>query len=138
MIRPDDWNIALFVHLLGAMALVGALVLAVTALAARNTRLGFRALLWAAVPSWIVMRVGAQWILAKEGLDDADTAPAWVDIGFMTSESSFLLLLIATVFAGVSARKGRTGGLVTAATVLVSISLAAYVVAIWVMTAKPS
>ena len=137
-IRPDDWNMALFVHVLGAMVLVGALVLAATALASGNTRLGFRALLWAVLPSWIVMRVAAQWIFSKEGLDEADPEPAWVGIGFITSEASFLLLLIATVFAGVSARRGRTGGLVTAATVLVGISLVAYVVAIWAMTAKPS
>ena len=32
-IRPDDWNLALFVHILGAMVLVGSLVLVATSLA---------------------------------------------------------------------------------------------------------
>ena len=137
-IRPDDWNLALFVHILGAMALVGSLVLVVTAIAADNLRLGFRTLLIAVIPSWIVMRVAAQWIASKEHVDDIDPAPAWVDIGYSTSEGSFLLLIAATVCAGIAARRARGGGLRTATFVLVGISLVAYVVAIWAMSTKPS
>ena len=137
-IRPDDWNIALFVHVLGAMVLVGALVLALTAIASRNLRLGYRALLFAAIPSWIAMRVGAQWIFSKEGLDDVDPAPAWIDIGFITSEASFLLIVAGTVCAGIAARRERGDGLRTATLVLTGIVLVAYVVAIWAMTNKPT
>lgn len=136
--RPDDVNLALFVHLLGALVLVGALVLALSAVASRNMRLGYRALLLVAIPSWIVMRVGAQWIAAKEGFDDPDDAPAWIDIGFMTSEPTFVMIVIAAICSGVAARRERAGGLRTAALVLVGISLAAYVVAIWAMSIKPS
>jgi hypothetical protein len=114
-------------------------VLAITAVGSRNPRLGFRALLFAAIPSWIVMRVSAQWILSEEGLDEADEPPAWVDIGFVTSEPTFLLIVIAAVCSGIAARRARTGGgLRTATLVLVGISLAAYVVAIWAMSTKPS
>jgi hypothetical protein len=137
-IRPDDWNLALFVHLLGAMALVGSLVLVVTQIAANNMRLGFRTMLVAVIPSWIVMRVAAQWIASKEHLDDIDPTPAWVDIGYSASEGSFLLLLIATVCAGIAARRARGGGLRTATLVLVAISLIAYAVAIWAMSTKPT
>ncbi|HLM09982.1 MAG TPA: hypothetical protein VK307_09740 [Thermoleophilaceae bacterium] len=137
-IRPDDWNIALFVHVAGAMALFGSLVLVATALAGSDLRLGYRALLIGAIPSWIVMRVGAQWIASKEHVDDIDPAPAWVGIGYGTSEGSFLLLIIATVCAGVAARRVRGGGLRTTTLVLVGISLVAYVVAIWAMATKPS
>ena len=137
-IRPDDWNIALFVHILGAMVLVGALALVATSIAADNLRLGFRTLLVAVIPSWIVMRVSAQWILSKEGLDDVDPPPSWVDIGFITSEGSFVLLIAATVCAGIAARRARGGGLRTATLVLVAISLVAYVVAIWAMATKPT
>jgi uncharacterized membrane protein YhiD involved in acid resistance len=137
-IRPDDWNIALFVHLLGAMVLVGSLVLVATSIAANNLRLGFRTLWIAVIPSWIVMRVSAQWIADKEHLDDIDPTPAWVDIGYSTSEGSFLLLIIATVCAGIAARRARGGGLRTATLVLVGISLVAYVVAIWAMSTKPT
>jgi len=137
-IRPDDWNLALFVHILGAMALVGSIVLAITYMASDNLRLGYRTLLIAVIPSWIVMRVAAQWIASKEHLDDIDPTPSWVDIGYGTSEGSFLLLLIATVCAGLAARRARGGGLRTATLVLVSISLVAYVVAIWAMSTKPT
>jgi hypothetical protein len=137
-IRPDDWNLALFVHILGAMALVGSLGLVATSIAADNVRLGFRTLWIAVIPSWIVMRVGAQWIASKEGVDDIDPTPSWVDIGYSTSEGSFLLLIIATICAGIAARRARGGGLRTATLVLVGISLAVYVFAIWAMATKPT
>jgi hypothetical protein len=149
-IRPDDWNLPLFLHVLGAMALVGALVLVALSLAsarggdsAAGLRLAYRALLLGAIPAWIAMRVGAQWIASKEGLDDLDEPPAWVDIGFLTSEPTLLLLIAATVGAGIASRRAREGGrafggLNTAALVLVSITLLAYVLAIWAMSTKPS
>jgi hypothetical protein len=137
-IRPDDWNIALFVHVLSAMVLVGSLVLVATSVAADNLRLGYRTLLMAVLPSWIAMRLSAQWIASKEGLDDVDPAPAWVDIGFITSEGSLLLLIGATVCAGIAARRARGGGLRTATLLLVGITLVAYVVAIWAMSTKPT
>ena len=148
-IRPDDWNLPLFLHVLGAMVLVGALGLVVLALAsarggdsAPGLRLAYRSLLFAAIPAWIVMRLSAQWIADKEGLDDLEEPPAWIDIGFVTSEPTLLLLIAATVCAGVAARRAREGGrafggLNTAALVLVSITLLAYVLAIWAMSTKP-
>ena len=148
-IRPDDWNLPLFLHILGAMTLVGALALVVLSLAsargadsAAGLRVAYRALLLAAIPSWIVMRLSAQWIADKEGLTDLDEPPAWVDIGFVTSEPTLLLLIAATVCAGIAARRAREGGrafggLNKTALVLVSITLAAYVLAIWAMSTKP-
>jgi hypothetical protein len=137
-IRPDDWNLALFVHILGAMTLVGSLALVATSIAADNLRLGFRTLWIAVIPSWIVMRVAAQWIASKEHIDDLDPEPDWVGIGYATSEGSFLLLIIATICACIAARRARGGGLRTATLVLVGISLIAYVVAIWAMSTKPT
>jgi hypothetical protein len=149
-IRPDDWDLPLFLHVLGAMTLVGALVLVVASLAyarggdaAVGLRLAYRSLLFAVIPSWIVMRLAAQWIASKEGLDDLDDPPAWIDIGFMTSEPTLLLLIIATVCAGIAARRAREeggrafGGLNKTALVLVTITLAAYVLALWAMSTKP-
>jgi hypothetical protein len=148
-IRPDDWNLPLFLHVLGAMALVGALVLVVVSLAsargadaAPGLRLGYRSLVLVAIPAWIVMRVGAQWIASKEGVDEGEV-PEWVDIGFITSEPTLLLLIAATVCAGIAARRAREGGrgfggLNTASLVLVTITLLAYVLAIWAMSTKPT
>jgi hypothetical protein len=141
-IRPDDWNFPLFVHVLSAMVLFGAVVLAVLSAAGGSQaglRLGFRSLLIGAIPAWIAMRVSAQWIADEEGLlDEGVETPAWVDIGFMTSEASLLVLVAATVCAGIGARRERAGGLRTATIVLVSITIVAYVVAVWAMTTKPT
>ena len=142
LVRPSDWEIPLFVHVLGAMVLVGALVLAATALAtawrsddAAALRLAYRSLLLAALPAWIVMRVAAQWVLDESGYDEDD---AWIGIGFGTSELSLLLLIAATVLAAVSARRTAGGGRVKAATVLIGICLLLYLIAIWAMTTKPT
>jgi hypothetical protein len=141
-IRPDDWNFPLFIHVLSAMVLFGAVVLAVVSVAGNSQaglRLGFRSLLIGAIPAWIAMRVSAQWIASKENLlDEGVDTPAWVDIGFMTSEASVLVLIAATVCAGIAARRGRGGGLRTATVVLVGITIVAYLVAIWAMSAKPT
>ena len=146
-VRPDEWNLPLFFHVLGAMVLVGTLVLAGTGLAgvargdgSPSLRLAYRSLLIGALPAWIVMRVAAQWIADEEGLDDEP--PQWVDIGFMTSEPTVLLIVVATILTAIGARKaargtgGGTQGRIAA--VLIAISLLAYVFAIWAMTAKPT
>ena len=98
-IRPDDWNLALLVHVLGAMLLVGTLILAAAALFvawrdgnAASLRLAYRTLLIGVLPSWIVMRVSAQWIASKEGLEDSEVA--WIGIGFMAAEPGFVLIVI--------------------------------------------
>lgn len=131
-------KLALFVHVLSAMVLVGTLALAAASVASDNVRLGYRALLVGAIPSWIAMRVAAQWTFSEQGLDELDPEPAWVGLGFAVSETSFLLIIAATVCAWRAARRERAGGLRTATLSLVGIVLVAYVVAIWAMTAKPS
>jgi hypothetical protein len=85
------------------------------------------------------MRLSAQWIASKENLLDDDVeVPAWIDIGFITSEGSFLFLVAGTVCAGMAARRESAGGLRTATVVLVGITIVAYVVALWAMTTKPA
>jgi hypothetical protein len=147
-VRPDSWNFPLFLHVAGSMVLVGALVLVAWALvkawrgdSAGFTRLAFHTLLYVAIPSFIVMRGGAQWIASKENLEDADLA--WIGIGFGTSDLGLLLLIVATITAGLGARKvGREAGAASvngrAAAVLTIIPLVLYIVAIWAMTAKPA
>jgi hypothetical protein len=138
-IRPDDWNLALFVHILGAMALVGALALVLVALAVRDLRLGFRSLLLGVVPGWIVMRGAAEWIAEKEKVNDLDPVPSWVDIGYSIADPMLLLIIISTVCAGLAARRQQTGGALRGtALVLTAIMLVAAFVAIWAMSAKPT
>jgi len=136
---PDEALLPLFLHILGAMGLVGALLLAVTALAPAgggpSLRLGYRSLLIAALPSWLVMRLAAQWVADEEGV--AESEAAWIAIGYITSELGLLLLLAATVCAGLSARRGGRPGLTRAAFLLSAFMVAMYVVTIWAMTTKP-
>jgi hypothetical protein len=147
-IRPDSINIALLVHVAGAMVMVGALVTAATAAivgwrdeADTLRRLSYKTLLYAALPGFIVMRVGSQWVYAKEHLDDLPEDPAWVGIGFITSDLGGLLLIIALILGGVGLRRSRTGGgrgLLKASSVIATLLVAIYVIAIWAMGAKPT
>jgi hypothetical protein len=138
-IRPDDWNLALFVHILGAMALVGAIVLVIVALAERDLRLGYRALLLGALPGWIVMRGAAEWIASKEHVNDLDPEPTWVGIGYSTAEPMLLLIIIATVCSGLAVRRQQQGGALRGtALVMTSVVLVAAFVAIWAMATKPT
>jgi hypothetical protein len=148
-LRPDAWNLPLFLHVLGAMVMVGGFVLTLGSLvpAARGgapplTRLGFRALLYAALPGFVVMRVAAEWIADEEGYSGADQVPSWMDVGYIVAEPTLLLLLIAMLLSGLglrrSQRPGGGSGLVKAAAVLVAVALVADLVAIWAMTTKPA
>jgi uncharacterized membrane protein len=151
--RPTGWDFPLFLHVLGAMVLVGGLTVAVAfqvlawrkrdpADVAAFSRAGFRALLTVALPGLIVMRIGAQWIYSKEGWS-GDNDPAWLGIGYLTADLGGILLLLTIILAGIGARRvGRTGGtaslLSRIATPLATILLIAYVVAVWAMTTKPN
>jgi hypothetical protein len=108
--------------------------------AAMFARLSFRTLLIVAIPAWFAMRIGAEWIRSKEFPSGADE-PGWIGIGYVTAEPGGLLLLISVVLAGIGARRlarGRGADWLTrSATVLVLVVLAAYLVALWAMTAKP-
>ena len=144
-IRPDSWNIALFVHILGAAVLLGAVTAMVTAtLTADRTaepaamrRLAFRSLLYVGLPAYIVMRGGAQWIYSKEHLDDLATDPTWIGIGFGVADVGLLIFLIALTLAGLSSRRGSSG-LGRWAGILGSLLIVGLVVAVWAMGAKPT
>ena len=146
-VRPDSWNLPLFVHVLGAMILVGGLLTGASAIAfargdARFLRLGYWTLLLVALPGYILMRIGAEWIYSKEGWDDLpdDAIPAWIDLGYIIADAGALLTLIALILGGIGVRRLGSGGgtgLLKAAMVIAWIVLAAAVVAVWAMSGKP-
>jgi len=110
-VRPDSWGFPLFLHVFGAMVLFGALLATVTlsAVGARVPGLArstFWALVAAAIPAWIVMRVGAQWIYSKEGFS-GDNDPSWLGIGFVIADLGLLILLLTTGFAFWWKRSGK-------------------------------
>ena len=143
-IRPDDWNLALFVHVLGAMILVGGVLTAASALVfARGSvamlRMGYFSLLAVALPGWILMRIGAQWIYDKEGFEGGEE-PTWLAIGWATADPGGALLLAGLIVGGVGVRRlgdGAGSALLKATMAISLVLLAAYVVAIWAMSGKP-
>jgi hypothetical protein len=144
-IRPDSWDFPLFVHVAGAMLLVGALVVVVATMGGALRRgdgvevlssLAFRMLLIGVLPAYVLMRVSAEWIASKEDVpDDVD----WVGIGYAVGDGGLVLTIIAAIVAWRAARRGPAGpgGLGRAVVVLSVVLLLGYAVAIWAMTAKP-
>jgi hypothetical protein len=145
VIRPDAWDFPLFLHVAGAMLLVGAMVVVVATMAGALrggdgaealAGLAFRTLLVGVLPAYILMRAGAEWIASKQNVpDDVD----WIGIGYAVADGGLLLTLIAAVLAWRAARRGAAGpgGLGRGVLVLAAVLVAAYGVAIWAMAAKP-
>ena len=147
-VRPDSWNFPLLLHVLGAMVLVALLAVAAVLLSAAlrsddraaALRLAFRTLLIGAIPAYLVMRVGAEWVASKESLEDADFA--WINIGYSVADGGLLVLIAMTVLAGLASRRAKRGdapsGLVRWANGLALLLIVAYAVALWAMAAKPT
>ena len=145
--RPTESNFPLFVHVFGAMVLVGALLAGASSIAfargdTRFLRLGYWTLLFVGLPAYIVMRVGAESLYMKEGWDDLpdDQVPTWLDIGYIVADAGALLTLIALIVGGIGVRRLRDGkgqGLLKATMIISLLVLAAAVVAIWAMSGKP-
>jgi hypothetical protein len=147
-VRPDSWNFPLLLHVLGATVLVGVLaasaLLLIVSLRADDrvaaVRFAFRTILIGAIPAYLVMRVGAEWIADKENLTDSEAA--WIGIGYGTADGGLLVLIITTVLAGLAARRARRGGQPTALVRwtygLTLLLIAAYAVALWAMATKPA
>ena len=146
VIRPDEWNFPLLMHVFGAMVLVGGILAGTTALllgwrrdSAFYTRLGFWSLLAVAFPAWWIMRIGGEWIYSKE---DFAEDPDWVGIGYITAEGGGLFLLITIILTGIGMRRLRgtdngTSVLTRIGAVLGVVLLIAYTIAVWAMTGKP-
>ena len=147
-VRPDEQNVPLLVHVLGASILVGGLVTAASLLAwargdERSLRLGYWTLLAVSFPGWIVMRIGAEWIYSEQGWDDLPDEvdePAWLGIGYLLADLGGLILLVSLILGGIGVyrlRAGRGTGLLRATMVLSLVVLAVYVVAVWALAGKP-
>ncbi len=102
-VRPHAWDFPLFLHVLGAMVLVGAVATAALLAFAAWRRPGvpvygraaFWSLLAVGVPAYVAMRIGAQWTYSKEGFS-GDNDPTWIGIGFAAADIGLLLLLLTT------------------------------------------
>ena len=149
-IRPSDWEFPLFVHVLGAILLMGTLFVAAAVLlaawrkqepgeVATLTRFGLWTIIVGVLPAYLIMRVGAEWIYDKENFGDD---PDWIDIGYATADLGAILTLISIVLAIVGIRQLRAadrdrlwlGRIVGAIALLLLIG---YAIAVWAMTGKP-
>jgi hypothetical protein len=150
-IRDGSVNLPLFLHVLGAMTLVGTLAAVAFATvvgwrapdrAPGLSRFGLKTLLIGVLPAYLLMRIGAQWTESKENFPD-DFDPAWLGIGYITADIGALLVLISLILAAIGLRRSREGGaggvrFARIVGVICMLLLAAYVVAVWAMTAKPT
>jgi uncharacterized membrane protein len=151
-IRPTGLDFPLFLHVLGAMILVGGLVVAVgmqllawrrrdPADVAAFSRGAFWALLTVALPGWVLLRFAGEWIRSKAGWS-SENGPSWLEIGYFTADLGFVVLLVTVLLAGLGVwqlrRSGRGASILgRVATPLATILLIAYLVAVWAMTTKP-
>ena len=139
LLRPGDWDFPLFLHVLGAAVLVGAV--AATAVAAGRAgeslvlrRVAFGTLAAVALPAWVLMRIAGQWIESKW---DFDEDPAWVGVGYIVAEPGLVILLVATIVGWWGIRRPERRWPAQTVAVLAVVYLAALLVAMWAMTAKP-
>lgn len=141
VIRPHAWDLPLFMHVLGAILLFGGVAaVALLSLGALREqahatllrRTAFATTVLVVWPSYVVMRVGAQWILGREGLDQSP--PGWVGVGLAVSDAGILVLAVITLLGWLAPRRPRAGKFLAGLSVLYLIALG---VAWFAMTAKP-
>jgi hypothetical protein len=144
--RPDSADFPLFLHVLGAMIFVGALLTGVSLLGyargdVKFLRLGYWTLLVVALPAYVLLRVGAEWVYSREGWDEEGAPePTWLDIGFIVANLGALLLVIALIVGGVGMSRVRQGGgqgWFRATMIIALLILLAALVAVWAMAGKP-
>jgi hypothetical protein len=152
-IRPGEWDASLFLHVFGALTLIGTLALAATFLfaaardgSAGSLRLALRSLTLGVIPAYLVLRVGAELIADKEGYNDLDKPPSWIDIGYIAADLGFLLIIISSLLGWFTYRRVRKAGdeaeaqpskAIRAASILIALVLVLNLVALWAMTTKP-
>jgi len=136
LVRPDSWNFPLFLHVLGAIVLTGAiattLVIAIRAPTWR--RLLVRTIGFLVLPAWVLMRFAGQWIDSREAIPND---PAWLGVGFIVGDAGLLLLVITALIAWWGLRRPERRWPVRAVAVISGLYLIALFVAMWAMTTKP-
>ncbi len=139
LVRADSLDFPLFLHVLGAVLLVGAM--AATALAAGRAggslllrRVAFWTLAVLALPAWVLMRLAGGWIDSKE---DVPGDPTWLGIGFVVADIGIVILLVSAAVGWWSTRRPDRRWPQQTVTVLAIVYLAALLVSMWAMSAKP-
>jgi hypothetical protein len=141
LVRPDAWNLPLFLHVLGATALFGGTAtVALLSVAAHRIplhsalarRIALTTLLAVVWPAYVLMYAGGVWISSKEDLHPS--FPTWMVFGVSVADGGIVVLLVVTLLAWVARRQPRAG---VFAAGLSSLYLVALGVAWWAMSTKP-
>ena len=150
---PSSGNIPLLIHVTGATILVGGVLAAATALVtARGSearlRLGYYSLLFVAFPGLILTKMGATAIWSKysghsffRSAFPAKDDPHWIQIGGTALDAGGGALVLALILGwfGLKRLDTKRGQQIMKLVMIISIGLlAAYVLAIWAMGARPS
>ena len=139
ILRPDSWNLPLFLHVLGAMVVTGATAAAfIGAVASRRwpwLRLVVaRTLLLATFPAWILMRLGGAWEDSRSSIGDGS---GWLGTGYLVADAGFVLLIVATILGAVAVRRPARNWPIGAVAVITGVYFVALIVAMVAMTGKP-
>ena len=151
LLRSSGWEWALLAHVVGAFLLFGGMTLvAIVAVDAARThaversialrRIGLRTLLFLVIPSSVLMRVSAEWVLSESPFPDDQ---AWVGLGYAIGDLGLLVVAGLTLAAWRSLRTAeRTNAAPSLSgrifAVVAALYVVALVVALWAMTAKPT
>src|SRR5437762_59887 len=107
LVRPESWNLPLFLHVLGAIVLVGSV--AATVLAASRSEnsvvlrgVAFRTMLVLALPAWVLMRLAGEWTRSRE---DVTGDPGWLGTGYIVGDAGLIILIVATIVGWWSTRR---------------------------------
>jgi hypothetical protein len=139
ILRPDSFNLPLFLHVLGAMVVTGATAAAfVGAVAARRWPwlriVVARTLVFATFPAWILMRLGGAWEDSRSPIGDG---AGWLGVGYIVADAGFVLLILAMIFGAVAVRRPQQTFAIRAVAVITGLYFVALIVAMVAMTGKP-
>ena len=139
LVRPDSWNLPLFLHVLGATILTGAV--AATAIAASRSggslvlrQVAFRTVVFLVLPAWILMNVAGEWTNSRE---DIPGDPGWLGTGRGVGDAGLIVIVLSVIFGWLSVRKPDRRWPARTVAALAVLYLAALLVAMFAMSGKP-
>jgi hypothetical protein len=139
VVRPDSWNLPLFLHVLGAMALVGSVATTCVLAASSQKRIWLRGItlrtwLLVVLPAWLLMRVAGQWSDSRETIGDDST---WLGIGYIVADAGVLVLIVTGVVGWMSTRRPERCWAARIVAALAGLYLATLLLAMFAMSGKP-
>jgi hypothetical protein len=139
LLRPDNWNFPLFLHVLGAMTVTGATAAACVAAVSSRRRpwlrlVVARTLLLAVFPAWVLMRAGGAWEDSRSSIGDGK---GWLDVGYLVGDVGFVLIIVALILGAVGVRRPERRWPIQAVAVITGVYFVALLVAMFAMTGKP-